>query len=66
MALWSIQPLTEMSTGRISWGKMRPVLRLKTLPPPCVVQSGNLNFLELSGQLQASNGTYLSLFIFII
>jgi len=25
MALGSTQPLTEMSTGRISWGQMRPV-----------------------------------------
>jgi len=34
-----------------------------TLPPSCavVVKSGNLNFLESSGPLQASNGTDLPL-----
>jgi len=32
---------------------------LTTLPPSCavVVKSGNLNFLELSGPVQACNGT---------
>ena len=36
---------------------------LKTLPPSCsvVVKSENLNFLELSGPLQACNGTGLPL-----
>ena len=35
--------------------------RLKTLPPSCavVMKSGNLNFLEPSGPLQARNGTDL-------
>ena len=34
-------------------------VRLTTLPPPCavVVKSGNLNFLEPSGPLQACKGT---------
>ena len=39
-------------------------LRLTTLPPSCtvVMKSGNLNFLEPSGPLQACNGTALSFF----
>jgi len=38
-------------------------VRLKNLPPSCtvVMKSGNLNFLEHSGPLQACNGTALSL-----
>jgi len=38
-------------------------VRLKTLPPSCAVfmKSGNLNFLEPSGPLQACNGTDLPL-----
>ena len=33
-------------------------MRLTTLPPSCaVMKSGNLNFLEHSGPLQACNGT---------
>ena len=38
-------------------------MRLKTLPSSCtvVVKSGNLNFLEHSGPLQACNGTALPL-----
>ena len=37
-------------------------IRLTTLPPSCavVMKSGNLNFLEPSGPLQACNGTALS------
>jgi hypothetical protein len=36
-------------------------LRLTTLPPSCTVvtKSGNLNFLEASGPVQACNGTVL-------
>jgi hypothetical protein len=36
---------------------------MPTLPPSCVVvmKSGNLNFLETSGPLQACNGTALPL-----
>jgi len=61
MALGSNQPLTEMSTRSISWGKGGRCVRLTTLPPSCAVvtKSGNLNFLEPSGQLQACNGTDL-------
>jgi len=38
-------------------------VRLTTLPPSCavVMKSGNLNFLEPSGPLQASNGSALPL-----
>ena len=61
MALWSTQPLTEMSTRSISWGKGGRRVRLATLPPSCavVMKSGNINFLEPSGPLQACNGTAL-------
>ena len=61
MALESTQPLTEMSTRCISWGKGGRCVRLTTLPPSCavVMKSGNLNFLEPSVPLQACNGTAL-------
>ena len=38
-------------------------MRTKTLPPSCAVvtKSGNINFLETSGPLQACNGTDLPL-----
>jgi hypothetical protein len=44
-------------------GVKAAVLRLTILPPSCAVvkKSGNLNFLEPSGQLQACNGTALPL-----
>ena len=63
MALGSIQPLTEMSTRSISWGKGGRYVRLTTLPPSCavVMKSGNPNFLEPSGPRQACNGTALPL-----
>ena len=40
-------------------GKGGRYVRLTTLPPSCavVMKSGNLNFLEPSRSLQASNGT---------
>jgi len=43
-------------------GKGGRCVRLATLPPSCavVMKSGNLNFLEPSGPLQACNGTALS------
>jgi len=61
MALGSNQPLKEMSTKNISWGKDGRCVRLTTLPPSCaiVTKSGNLNFLEPSLPLQACNGTDL-------
>jgi hypothetical protein len=63
MALGSTQPLTEMSTTCITWGKGGLCVRLTTLPPSCavVMKSGNLNFLEPSGPFQACNGTTLTL-----
>ena len=61
MVLWSNQPLTEMSTRSIPGGKGGRCVRLTTLPPSCsvVMKSGNLNFLEPAGPLQACNGTAL-------
>jgi hypothetical protein len=63
MALGSTQPLTEMSTSCISWGKGGRCVRLTTLPPSCavVMKSGNLNFLEPSGPLQGL--IYLTFYI---
>ena len=63
MALGSTQPLTELITRSISWGKGGRCVRLITLPPSCavVMKSGNLKFLEPSGQLRACNGTDLPL-----
>jgi hypothetical protein len=63
MALRSTQPLTKMSTKCISWGKGGRYIRLTTLPPFYVdiMKSGNLDFLETSGPLQACNGTALTL-----
>jgi hypothetical protein len=68
MALWPTQPLTEMSTRSISWGKCGRCVRLTTLPPSCaaVKKSGNLNSLEPSGPLQACNGTALPLLLHLI
>ena len=37
MTLGSTQPLTEMSTRSISWGKGGRCVRLTTLPPFCAV-----------------------------
>ena len=63
MAPRSTQPLTEMSTRCISGGKGGRCIRLTTLPPSCavVMKSGNPNFLEPCGPLQACNGTALPL-----
>ena len=50
-----------MSIRCIYWDKDARCVRLTTLPPSCAVfmKSGNLNFLEPSGSLQACNGTAL-------
>ena len=63
MALESTQSLTEMSTGVFPVGKGGPCVRLTNLPPSCavVMKSGNLNFLEPSGPLQACNDTAVPL-----
>jgi len=68
MALESTQPLTEMSTSVFPGGKGGWCVRLATLPPYCavVMKSGNLNFLEHSGPLQACNRTALSFYILTI
>ena len=67
MALGSTQALTEMSTRSISWGGRRPVRKADNLPPSCAVvtKSGNLNFLEPSGPVQACNGTALPFYLII-
>ena len=60
MALGSTQPLTEMSTRRISWGQMRPVRKadnLTTFLYRCH------EIWEPSGPLQACNG--IAFFIII-
>ena len=56
MALGSTQPLTDFLGGKYGL-----CVRLTTLPPSCaaVMKSGNPNFLEPSGPLQACNGTAL-------
>ena len=61
MALGLTQPLTEMSNRAFPGGKGGRCVRLTTLQPSCavVMKSGNLNFLEPSGPLQACNGTAL-------
>ena len=65
MALGLTQPPTEMSIlpGVFPGGKGGRCVRLTTLPPfgAVVMKSGNLNFLEHSGPLQACNGTALPL-----
>ena len=63
MALGSTQPLTEMSTRSISWGKVGRCVKL-SLPPTCavVMKSGNLKFLETSGPVTGL--IYLYLFLF--
>jgi len=61
MALGSTHSVTKMSTRCISWVKGSRCIKLTTLQPTCaiVMKSGNLNFLEPSGPLQARNGTAL-------
>ena len=65
MALGSTQPLTEMSTRNISWGKGGRCVVLTTLPPSCV------NCLEIwepqpPGTLWACNGIALLFFFFVL
>ena len=51
--------------GHFLGGKCGRCVRLTTLPPSCAVvtKSGNLNFLEPSGPLQACDGTDLPLLL---
>jgi len=64
MALWPWGPLSleqKWVQGAFSGGKDGRCVRLTILPQSCsvVMKSGNLNFLETSGPLQACNGTTL-------
>ena len=66
----SVKKLTTVMIllGIFPGGKGGRCVRLTTLPPSCavVMKSGNLNFLEPSGPLQACNGTALPFFIMIL
>ena len=55
---YGLQPLTEMNTRNISWGKGGLCLGLTTLPlyVPIVLKSGNLNLLEPSGPVHVCSG----------
>jgi hypothetical protein len=68
MNLRSTQPLTEMSTRNISWGKGGRFVGLTTLPPSCaiVLKSTSLILLEPWRPVQASNGIYLHFMLFLI
>ena len=64
IALWPWGRLSlyqKWVAGEFPGGKCGRCVRLTSLPPPCalVMKSGNLNFLEPSGPLQACNGTDL-------
>ena len=66
IALWPWGRLSlkqKWVPGAFLGGKGGRCVRLTTLPPSCAVvtKSGNLNFLEASGPVQACNGTALPL-----
>jgi hypothetical protein len=66
VALWPWGRLSlwqKWVPGVFPGGKGSRCVRLTTVPPSCavVMKSGNLNFLEPSGPLQACNGTALPL-----
>jgi hypothetical protein len=67
-SFWShYDPAVDSASNRNEYreyflgGKCSQCIRLTTLPPSCaiVTKSGNLNFLEPSGQPRACNGTAL-------
>ena len=68
MDLGSTQPLTEMSTRCISWGKGGRCVKLTNLPPSSavVMKSGNLNFLESLGHSRPVMELLLYLYILLI
>jgi hypothetical protein len=62
MALGLTQPLTEMSTSRISWGVKAAIVwgwQPYHLNVPTLLKSGNLILLEPSGPVHACNGIAL-------
>jgi hypothetical protein len=63
MALGVTQPLTEMTTRNISWGKGGRCVGLTTLPPPCAdcLEILEPHVLEPSGPVQVCNGSALPL-----
>jgi len=66
MALGLTQPLTEMSTRNVSWGKGGRCLGLTTLTSSyaIILKSGILSLLEPSGSVQACNAIALPLHCF--
>jgi hypothetical protein len=60
LAMGSTQPITDVSTRDISWGKGGRCVGLTTLPPSCVLKSWIHNLLEPSGPVQACNGIALT------
>ena len=63
MALGSNQPLTDMSTRNISWGKGGRSVGLTTLPPSCVYCLENW-IPHLPGTLRACPGLYNNCFLY--
>ena len=69
MTLGSPQPLTEMSTRKVSWGvKAAGAYGWQPyhLHVPNVSKSGSLNLLEPSGSIQACNGIDLPLSVLFV